>query len=178
METIFRFGSPPKPSTPGSAYVRRLYLDNSLMATAPVASDSPLEYRADAGLVIRVMYNTASDEMSQLQIKLTKLHRLPPGWDGYSAPAPSERAITTAESLLSALLREDFAPRRISPSSVGGIGITHKRESRKVYVEIYNSGEVYALFSDGVSEPDIKQIEPGYQSFNQLITLMKAYLNA
>ncbi len=121
---------------------------------------------------------TASDEMNQLQTKLSKMDSLPPGWDGYSAPAPSETAITTAKSLLSAFLGEDFAPKRISPSAVGGVGITHKRESRKVYVEIYNSGEVYALFSDGISEPDVRQIEPGYQSFKRLITLMRAYLDA
>jgi hypothetical protein len=37
---------------------------------------------------------------------------------------------------------------------------------------------VFAVFSDDVSEPVIKRIEPGYKAFKELIAEMRDYLDA
>jgi hypothetical protein len=78
---------------------------------------------------------------------------------------------------LDSLLREDYEPSRLAPSAVGGVGVTHRRGSKTVYVEFYNDGRVLALFSDNVSEPVIKRIDPNDQSFRELIAGMRGYLD-
>ena len=59
----------------------------------------------------------------------------------------------------------DRAPDRLKPSVVGGIGVTFKINDRKCYVEFYNNGTVYALFSDGLSDPETYQIRPTAQDY-------------
>ena len=109
--------------------------------------------------------------------KFSRLSRLQEGWNGYTAPAPTEKAILTAKSFVDTLLREKYDPKRLAPSAVGGVGITHRRGDRSVYVEFYNDGRVLALFSDDVSEPEIKRIEPSLKSFKALIAEMRDYLD-
>lgn len=164
-----------KHPAPTSAWVRPFYgtvLDNT---KPPIRTGG---HRSVAAVVIVVTYETSSDEMNQLQTKLSKMDSLPAGWDGYSAPAPSKTAVLIAKDLVKTFCREDFVPKRVSPSAVGGVGITHKRKARKIYIEIYNNGEVYALFSDGVSEPDVKPIELDEQSLMRLVSVMRVYLDA
>jgi hypothetical protein len=100
------------------------------------------------------------------------------GWNGYTAPAPSEKAILTAKVFVETLLREKYEPKRVAASSVGGVAVTHRRNNRTVYVEFYNDGRVLALFSDDISEPVIKRIEPSYKAFKELIAEMRDYLDA
>jgi hypothetical protein len=59
------------------------------------------------------------------------------------------------------------------------VGVTRRRHDKSVYIEFYNDGKkVFALFSDDVSEPVIKRIEPGYKAFKELIAEMRDYLDA
>jgi hypothetical protein len=117
-------------------------------------------------------------EMGRWVGKLESLHRLPGGWNGYDSPAPSGLAIGLARSFISGLLKHASAPSRLAPSAVGGVGVTRRHQGRKVYVEFFNDGQVIALFSDEVSEPRTKRVEPGYRSFQELIGEMRDYLNA
>lgn len=110
--------------------------------------------------------------------KLTGMERLVEGWNGYSAPAPSKAALVTAHGFLSNLANARFEPSRVAPSAVGGVGITHKRTHRRVYVEFFNEGAVCALFSDNESEPRSKQVKAGYHEFREFIKEIKEYLNA
>jgi hypothetical protein len=107
-----------------------------------------------------------------------KLGHLREGWNGYKAPAPSKLAIDLARNFVDTLLREKYEPRRLAPSAVGGVGVTQRKGDKSVYVEFYNDGRVLALFSDDVNEPEIKRIEPSYQSFKKLIVEMRDYLDA
>jgi hypothetical protein len=108
---------------------------------------------------------------------LSKLSQLQEGWNGYAAPAPTEEAILTARSFVDTLLQEQYEPNRLAPSAVGGVGVTHRKGSKSVYVEFYNDGRVLALFSDELSEPEIKRIEPCLNSFLMLIAQMRGYLD-
>ena len=125
-----------------------------------------------------VMYRPDPTQSVTWQMKFVQLSRLHDGWNGYDAPAPSEKAIRTAERFVDTLLREKYEPRRLAPSAVGGVGVTQRKGNRSVYVEFYNDGRVLALFSDDVSEPEVQRVEPGLQSFKKLIVEMRDYLDA
>jgi hypothetical protein len=127
---------------------------------------------------ILVMYQPDPTQAVTWQMKFVQLSKLQDGWNGYDAPAPSEKARRTAESFVDTLLKEKYEPRRLAPSAVGGVGVTQRKGNRSVYVEFYNDGRVLALFSDDVSEPQVKRVEPGLQSFKKLIAEMRDYLDA
>jgi hypothetical protein len=107
----------------------------------------------------------------------SKISQLQEGWNGYAAAAPTEKAILTAKGFLDVLLQENFEPTRLAPSAVGGVATTHRQGPKKVYVEFYNDGRVLALFSDDVSEPLIKRVDPSDTSFKSLIAEMRDYLD-
>src|SRR5262249_55611390 len=111
------------------------------------------------------------------EARFSRLGELREGWNGYAAPAPSETAVLAAKRFVDLLLREDYEPSRLAPSAVGGVGVTHRHGGKSVYVEVYNDGRVLALFSDDVTEPVIKRIEPDVQSFRELIVGMRGYLD-
>jgi hypothetical protein len=110
--------------------------------------------------------------------RLRSLVNLADGWDSYRAPAPQSDAISHAECFLNQLSRADVLPSRLSPSVVGGIGVTFREGQRKSYVEFYNNGTVYALFSDGESEPTTQQVEPTENGYARLLAEIRNYLNA
>ena len=118
---------------------------------------------------------------SQLNVwndKLEQLRNLGENWDGYATPAPSGTAIVTARSFLSSVLEVDFEPSRLAPSVAGGVGITHKKRGRRVYVEFFNDGEVCALFSDGETAPKSRRVTPEYDHFQDLAREIREYLDA
>jgi hypothetical protein len=71
------------------------------------------------------------------------------GWNGYEADPPSEMAISKAKRFIEMLHQEYLEPGRVSPSAVGGIGITFERSDFQAYFEIYNNGDSYLLLSKG-----------------------------
>ena len=95
------------------------------------------------------------------------MRTLKDGWNGYSAPAPSRAALVNARSFLTTLMSVTYEPSRVSPSAVGGVGISHKKNGRRVYVEFFNDGAVFALFSDRQSEPISKQVIPADQTYRR-----------
>jgi hypothetical protein len=127
--------------------------------------------------VIRITYQYEGPEMAAWHAKIDDFKKLERGWDGYIAPPPSEIAIRTAQNFVSSLAREKSEPSRIAPSVIGGVGITGRHLGKRVYIEIYNDGQVYALFSDGESDPLTQHVQPGHQSFKLLINKMRDYLD-
>ncbi len=103
---------------------------------------------------------------------------LAPGWDGYSASPPSSLAVEGAKEFLTLLRGSELEPARVRPSVANGIGLTVRKGRRKVYVEFYNDGTVYALFSDGESEPETRQIQARQDDYLALIGQTREYLNA
>ena len=101
--------------------------------------------------------------------KLRSYSSLVNGWDGYSAPAPLHTAVARVYSFLYALRHSSLRPTRVSPSVVGGIGVTFRKGQRKSYVEFYNNGSLHALFSDGESEPRTCRVQPTPAGYGHLI---------
>jgi hypothetical protein len=124
------------------------------------------------------MIFTKSLDTNKWSSKLDWIQKLESGWNGYSSPAPSRTAVVTARRFLASLLAKAYEPYRIAPSAEGGVGITHKRKNRRVYVEFFNDGEVFALFSDGESEPRSERVNQDADQFRDLIAKIREYLDA
>jgi hypothetical protein len=110
--------------------------------------------------------------------QLASCKSLNPGWNGYTAPAPAGQAILLAEQFLDAMRASDLVPTRVAPSAMGGVAVTRKIGARKVLVEFYNDGRVFALFSDrGSDDLPVAEVkgEPG--SFSDLIAKMRDFLD-
>jgi len=62
---------------------------------------------------------------------------------------------------------------------MGGIGITHRRDRRKVYVEFYNDGKVHTIFSERSDPPQMntEPVEATTLSFDRFISKARSYLN-
>jgi hypothetical protein len=127
---------------------------------------------------IRIVYQDEANMSRGWAVNLARMSRLPKGWNGYNAPPPSERARLIAQSFLDVLLKEDMEPSRLAPSAVGGVGLSRRKNGRKVYVEFFNDGKVFALFSDGETGPISREVELGHQHFKALVGEMRDYLDA
>jgi hypothetical protein len=99
-----------------------------------------------------------------------------PGWNGYNAPPPNQAALAVASALIVALESRGLAPTHVSPSAVGGVGVTRRGtrgNGRFVYVQCSNDGRVLALFSDdGEGEPVVSRVG----EFGALAEEIRAYL--
>jgi hypothetical protein len=100
------------------------------------------------------------------------------GWDSYRAQGPNVIARQQAKAYLAELCEQNCRPARVKPSAVGGVGITHRKGTRKVYVEFNNQGSIHALYSDGVTKPQVMPVEATPIGFRELIRRIKEYLNA
>jgi hypothetical protein len=127
---------------------------------------------------IRVICQNSGQVQGEWVMKIASMTQLKEGWNGYHAPPPSARAIGMAENFLAHLLGKKIEPSRLAPSAVGGVGLTRRKNDRRVYVEFFNNGRIYALFSDSVTEPISREVPPGRQGFLKLIGDMGAYLDA
>ena len=108
--------------------------------------------------------------------RLTNLRGLKDRWNSYTAPRPDELAIRNAEAFLTAMRDADYEPTRLAPSAMGGVAITRRQDKRKVLVEFYNDGRVYALFSDrDTLAMDVQPVPQ--QTFAAFIPTIRKYLD-
>ena len=62
---------------------------------------------------------------------------------------------------------------------MGGVGITHRSGVRKVYVEFYNDGRVYALYSDRtLAGIRTLAVDASLASYHGFIAKAREYLHA
>ena len=97
--------------------------------------------------------------------KLNACSGLKDGWNGYTAEAPSEASIRNARLLLQVARAADYQPSRLTASAMGGIAVTWKATQRKVLVESYNDGRVFALRSVRQGDMDVNQVETDQSPF-------------
>lgn len=115
--------------------------------------------------------------LAECMAKLDAMRRLEDGWNSYSAPRPSGRAIDLAGSFVQTMWQSGYPPRRVVPSAAGGVAVSSRAGDRHVCVEFFNDGRAFALFSDDVGDPDSREVRPGRDGFRGLIREMKAYLD-
>jgi hypothetical protein len=99
------------------------------------------------------------------------------GWNSYSARRPSATAVANARDFLDVLCAAKEKPTRLNASAVGGVGVTFRSGVRKAYIEFPNAGTAHALFSDGVTEPVVREVPTGSLAYVRLIGDIRKYLN-
>src|SRR5262249_25122006 len=109
--------------------------------------------------------------------ELAQLEKVKQGWNGYDAPKPASQSIERAKSYLHTATRQGFEPKRVEPSVMGGVGITHRQGNRKVYVEFYNNGTAHGLFSDRTGRMHTMSVAVGEDELRRFIGQAKDYLN-
>jgi hypothetical protein len=96
-----------------------------------------------------LLQSPANSEMGKWAAKFRALKELRDGWNSYSAPAPPPASNDNAYRFF---VDANIPPTRIAPSAVGGVGITYRHGSRKVYVEFFNDGRANGLFADDATQ--------------------------
>lgn len=116
-------------------------------------------------------------DWEHLPAKLEEYSGLAEGWDGYSAPAPTSAALDIVREFLSILRAHGLQPNRLKPSVTGGIGVTFCKGQRKSYVEFYNDGTVWALFSDADSDLRTRRVQSSRGDYGALVREIQEFLN-
>jgi hypothetical protein len=101
--------------------------------------------------------------------KIETCRTLKDGWNSYTAPAPNDKSLANAHLFLQVMQLEGIEPTRVGPSAMGGIAITRRVGSRKVFVEFYNDGRVYSLFSEKAAEMKVFPLDADSLSFHAFI---------
>ena len=109
--------------------------------------------------------------------KLEACRILSDGWNGYTAASPTQVSVDRALLFLRTMQEENCLPTRLAPSSMGGVAVTRKVGIRKVLVEFYNDGRVFALFSTRGGEMNVMPTVPNAGSFKELLVTMGEYLD-
>lgn len=134
--------------------------------------------REQADYLTLVATTVETRHFERWEANLDRMERLQEGWDGYRAPAPSKHAITLARSFLSTIKAFNPPPSRVAPSAVGGVGITFRNAGRETYVEFFNNGKIYALFSDQRYDPTNEPVKPYPNAFKGLMNKIREFLDA
>lgn len=70
-------------------------------------------------------------------------------WDECGAEAPNSASIEITRGLLAVLSQHDFEPWSVDASAEGGVCISFRNRHRYGDVEVFNTGEIFAVTSEG-----------------------------
>lgn len=118
------------------------------------------------------------DWLAKVDKILRRLETLQPGWDTYSAPAPSHFSIQQARTFVGVLHNIGFAPGRVAPSAIGGVGITFRNASKEAYIEFRNDETTYLVLADVPNDPLVEPVRSETESLRQTAHQIREFLNA
>jgi len=135
-----------------------------LRATNPVVKTMYVENAGRAWIAVGHWLNnhTNPDRPSWYLAMLEKLESLTglqDGWNSYGSAPPNDTAINIAKRILEQLRLMGLRPERIVASAQDGVSIYFLSGNKSADVEIYNSGEAVASYSDGVSEEKVWEVQ-------------------
>lgn len=139
--------------------------------------DINLDHRADGRGKTAPQRLADEAPLDKWLAKLDSLSSQPADWPSEAGPFPTRQVLDQVRSFLTILRSQAESPSRLSPSVVGGIGVTFRKADRKAYVEFNNTGSVHVLFSDGVADPIVEKVAPEVVGYSQVIAKIKAYLH-
>ena len=93
--------------------------------------------------------------------KIDSYSSLEKGWDSYRADPPNELSRNNAKKFLELCIKLDFIPYRVCPTAMGGMAMTWKENSEKVFMEFYNTGKIYYLAAheeDSTNDVIVKEV--------------------
>lgn len=107
---------------------------------------------------------------------LNSLDEIQGNRDWSHVPQPSEDAFALSRKFITLAMDCDRWPSRISPTMVGGIGVTFGKGARKAYVEFRNTGNIHSLLSNGDSDPIVSKVDPSNLGFRKLVQRISFHL--
>jgi hypothetical protein len=107
---------------------------------------------------------------------LSSLRTLERGWDGYDAAPPNSLALELTRWILDASMDANFPPVGLAPSVEEGTTLTFLSGAQMAAIECYNSGELFAVMSDGHGDPTIWEIAPDADSITEALSRMRDFL--
>jgi hypothetical protein len=140
---------------------------------------------ASGNLAPRVMFPAAFRHQSSAETlntadalfaRIDSLTQLPSNWDTYGAAAPSAVTALWAKSATGLADGIGLTPIAIVPSPENGIGIAFRRGQRYGDIEIFNSGEILAVISDGSGKPNVWEVEPTISGMADALRTIRDYL--
>jgi hypothetical protein len=105
--------------------------------------------------------------------RINNLSKLKDDWNSYGSAAPNKTALFWAHRVLQELLRANFAPRAIKPSSDEGVGIVFISPDKHVTIECLNSGHIFVIDSNSSGQPRIQGITPDLDHIKTAVTTLK-----
>ena len=111
-----------------------------------------------------------------LLARVDELTRLPQNWDTYGACAPSAEAAGRAKRATELADGLGITPTAIVPSAESGIGVVFRRGTRYADLEIFNSGEILAVTSDGGGAPRVWEVRPSEAAVVEALKAIRDYL--
>jgi len=115
---------------------------------------------------------------AEAQDGLDSLRDIPEGWDGHSAEAPNDTALAKTRRVLDILQSIGFRPDRIAPSAEGGIMLSFYVGRRYGDIEMFNTGEVLAVTSDGGGSPHVWEVAEDETAITDTLGSVQAALHA
>lgn len=107
---------------------------------------------------------------------LERLKQLADGWDGYDAEAPSEKAHSLAQQVLTLLSDRDLQPSRVAPSIEGGLVFAFSVDELYADIECLNSGEILAVTSQPGEDPLVWELDQ--DTLEETIDQLERFLTA
>lgn len=114
-----------------------------------------------------------ADHMARLDRMLT----MAKGWDSYDADPPSPAAVANAREFVTVATDLGLPPDRVTPTCMGGVAVTFREGDERcvqAFVEFYNRGTAYALFSHNADEEmHTLQVTTDHQGYVQFLCLLQ-----
>ena len=115
---------------------------------------------------------------AEAQDGLDSLRDIPEGWDSHGAEAPNDAAIANTRRVLDSLQRLGFRPDRIAPSAEGGIMLSFYVGKRYGDIELFNTGEILAVTSDGGGSPHVWEVAEDETAITDALETIRDHIRA
>lgn len=109
---------------------------------------------------VSVSVSVATD-LAAYESWFDKLAATQDDWDGYGSPKPEAHTISTARTILSALLAAQLPPDRIVRSAAGGCFVYISQGLRWADIEVFNDGELIAATHEDKTTVDMWEFTAG-----------------
>ena len=115
---------------------------------------------------------------AEAQDGLDSLRDIPEGWDGHGAEAPNDAAVANTRRVLDILQSIGFHPDRIAPSAEGGIMLSFYVGKRYGDIEMFNTGEIFAVISDGTGNPQVWEVTDEGDDIMKALEIIREHIAA
>lgn len=115
---------------------------------------------------------------TEAQNGLESLSDLAEDWDGHDAEPPNKTAFAGVRRVLELLRHLNFRPNRIAPSAEGGIMLSFFHGKRYGDIELFNTGEILAVTSDGSGAPTIWETTDNETEITNALEVIRDHVRA